>query len=827
MKHTWFAGVSLTCLLAIVGGANAQTVNTKPKAEDEIIVTGRAGVGKYVKQDASFAISVIGKDELRLVNPTSVADVFKAVPGFWVESSGGEASNNIRTRGIPRDGYSSVGLQEDGLPVQHDPGLGYLNADQSFRLDESIYRVEAVRGGPASIFASNAPGGVVNFITRKPGDKAEGVVKLEVGDYDHYRTDFWFGTPVAEGLSVYAGGFYRQNNGVRDPGYTANKGGQFRVGVVKALEKGQLSLDYKRIDDTVAFYLPVPILSNDNSKSAVPGFDPNYGTLAGPETSVLSFRNVNGPYDFDLTRGTEVKLSQWTAKLDLDVGNGWNLQNGLRYRDSEIQRNGLFPTGNIEAATVRAAGYVPTAKAYYPTATGVKFQYLNTANGTFDMVNANGNGQVVSVNALAVHVPLKEFINDLRLVKKFQAGTQTHDVSIGAYFAGTEFIFDRYMSTAMVDVRNNGRLLDAVGVDASGAVVGKISENGFLRYGSLFDNSQAKSRTVALYASDEWQITEALRVDAGLRYETEKLEGSVEGKKTVDLGVAGTLADNQVITGTGVFTAINRKYDATSWTLGANYQILPDLGAFARYTDTKRMPNGSDFTGSPLRTDIIVQPIKMSEVGLKYTSSMLDIFATAYFSKFTGVSFTDNIFNTATNSYRQVVAFGGSETVGVELEGQLRPVSWFDINAALTWQDPQYKNLKYSDIVGGQPVVRNFDGKQLVRVPQIGARIVPGVNLLDGALRAQAEVEYYSDRYADNANTQKLPAYWVMNASARYTLTDKITLFAEGENLTNEIGLTEGNPRSGQFVSGEAGLRYILARPIFGRTLRASVTYKF
>jgi outer membrane receptor protein involved in Fe transport len=809
------------------GAVNAQTNEAKGKADNEIIVTGRAGVGKYVKPDASFAISVIGKDELRLVNPTSVAEVFKSVPGFWVESSGGEASNNIRTRGIPRDGYSSVGLQEDGLPVQHDPGLGYLNADQSFRLDESINRVEAVRGGPASIFASNAPGGVVNFITRKPGDRAEGVLKVEVGDYDHYRTDFWYGTPVADGLSVYAGGFYRQNNGVRDPGYTANKGGQFRVGVVKTLEKGQLSLDYKRIDDTIAFYLPVPILSNDNSKSAVPGFDANYGTLAGPETSVLSFRNVNGPYDFDLTRGTEVKLNQWTAKLDLDVGQGWNLQNGLRYRDSEIQRNGLFPTGSIEAATVRAAGYVSTAKAAYPTATGVKFQYLNAANGTFDMANANGNGQVVSVNALAVHVPLKEFINDLRLVKKFQAGTQTHDVSIGAYFAGTEFIFDRYMSTAMVDVRNNGRLLDAVAVDANGAVVGKISENGFLRYGSLFDNSQAKSRTFAFYASDEWQITEALRVDAGVRYESEKLEGSVEGKKTVDLGVAGTLADNQVITGTGVFTAINRKYDATSWTLGVNYQILPDLGAFARYTDTKRMPNGSDFTGSPLRTDIIVQPIKMSEVGLKYSSSMLDVFATAYFSKFTGVSFTDNIFNTATNSYRQVVAFGGSETFGVELEGQFRPVSWFDVNAALTWQDPQYKNLKYSDIVGGQPVVRNFDGKQLVRVPQIGARIVPGVNLLDGALRVQAEVEYYSDRYADNANTQKLPKYWVMNASARYNLTDRITLYADGENLTNEIGLTEGNPRSGQFVSGEAGSRYILARPIFGRTVRASISYKF
>ena len=818
-------GASIACFL--VSGAPAYADEAASKADDTIIVTARAGVGRYVKQDASFAISVIDKEKLRLVNPSSVAEVFKAVPGFWVESSGGEASNNIRTRGIPRDGYSSVGLQEDGLPVQHDPGLGWLNADQSFRLDETVNRVEAVRGGPASIFASNAPGGVVNFITRKPSNMAEGVARLELGDYDHYRTDFWYGTPVAEGLSAYVGGFYRENNGVRDPGFTANKGGQVRIGVVKTWDKGSLDVNFKRIDDSVGFYLPVPILSNNDSKSAVPGFDPNYGTLAGPETSVLSFRNVNGPYDFDLTRGTEVKLSQWTAKLDLEVGNGWTLQNGLRYRDSDIQRNGLFPTGNIEAATVRAAGLLTAAKAAYPTATAVKFQYLTAANGAFDMANANGNGQVVSVNALAVHVPLKEFINDLRLVKKFEAGSQTHNVSLGAYYAGTEFGFDRYMSTAMVDVRDNGRLLDAVAVDASGAVVGKISENGFLRYGSLFDNGQAKSRTFALYASDEWQITEALRIDAGLRYETVKLEGSVEGKKTVDLGVAGTLADNSVITGTGVFTPISRKYDATAWTLGANYQFTPNLGAFGRYTDAKRLPNGSDFTGSPLRKDIIAQPIKMSELGLKYSSPMLDVFATAFFSKFTGIAFTDNIFDTATNSFRQVTAFGGSETVGLELEGELRPVPWFDIGAALTWQDPQFKNFKFSDIVAGQPVVRDFGGKQLVRVPQIGARLVPGVNLMDGALRAQAEIEYYSDRYADNANTQELPAYTVVNASARYNLTDQITLYANGENLTNEIGLTEGNPRSGQFVSGEAGARYILARPILGRTLRAAITYRF
>ncbi|NNC24704.1 Plug domain-containing protein, partial [Salinisphaera sp. USBA-960] len=93
---------------------------------------------------------------LRMQAPTSVTEAMKSVPGFWVEASGGEASGNTRARGIPVDGFGSVTLLEDGIPVQHDPALGYLNGDQAFRLDETIERVEVVRGGPSSVFYSNA-----------------------------------------------------------------------------------------------------------------------------------------------------------------------------------------------------------------------------------------------------------------------------------------------------------------------------------------------------------------------------------------------------------------------------------------------------------------------------------------------------------------------------------------------------------------------------------------------------------------------------------------------------------------------------------------------
>jgi outer membrane receptor protein involved in Fe transport len=129
--------------------------------------------------------------------------------------------------------------------------------------------------------------------------------------------------------------------------------------------------------------------------------------------------------------------------------------------------------------------------------------------------------------------------------------------------------------------------------------------------------------------------------------------------------------------------------------------------------------------------------------------------------------------------------------------------------------------------VNNQPVALNFTGNRLLRVPEVSFRVIPGFNLLGHRLRVQFPVEYYGDRFADAANTVKLPSYRVFSAALRYDVTRQLTLHVNVDNLDNEIGLTEGNPRSGQFLSGDAGARYFLARPILGRSYRGAVTYRF
>lgn len=826
-------GASLAALILACSPAFAQA-DAPPPADadiaetaqgDEIIVTGRVGGGEQRKKEASYAITVLGEERLRLENPASVAEIFKSVPGFWVEASGGEASNNIRARGIPRDGYSSIGLYENGLPVQHDPGLGFLNADQSFRFDETYERVEVVRGGPSSIVASNAPAGLVNFITRRGGDTFEGLIKLQTGDYDLYRADAWFGGPIGENLNFAVGGFYRIDDGVRDTQYRANDGGQVRATLSGGIGPGRFFLDVKHLNDNTTFFLPIPLrLNSERDIVQVPGFDARDGTFAGRATDDLTVRGQTGNSVLDLSDGTDIELTQFTARVELDLGSGFELRESFRYRTSDTIRNGLFPSTLTPLAT-RLGQARAGILAAVPGATDVQLRYADT--GEVFTAASNGNGLVSDAIISSVSIPLDEMTNDLRLLKTLDYGNQRHELALGVYFSHFEVGFQRFGSTILLEANENARPLNIVAINAAGAPLFTATENGFTRYGAQFDSAANDSDIVAFYASDEWSIGDKLRIDVGARYEMLDFAGFVERKRTVNLGQSPTLADDQVIGGAGVIDTFKRGFNDFGFTAGVNYQFTPDIGVFGRYTQSFRLPNATDFLGSATRTDLVKEDVDLAEIGFKYASPFLDLFLTGFYTKFSGVRFSDTRFNPVTGEITMVTEFADTETKGVEAEGVIRPVQFFDVTFNATYQDAQFKNFEFTEVVAGVPTPRDFNGNQLLRIPEFSARVIPGVNLFDGRLRAQAAIEYYGERFADAANSVRLPPYTVVNASVRLAISDNLEVFAYGDNLTNEIGLTEGNPRAGQFASGDANAEFFLARPIFGRNFRAAVLFRF
>jgi iron complex outermembrane receptor protein len=79
-------------------------------------------------------------------------------------------------------------------------------------------------------------------------------------------------------------------------------------------------------------------------------------------------------------------------------------------------------------------------------------------------------------------------------------------------------------------------------------------------------------------------------------------------------------------------------------------------------------------------------------------------------------------------------------------------------------------------------------------------------------------------RYSDIGNTQPLPEYDTIDAGIVTTVGQKFEARLQGSNLTNEIGLTEGNARvtTSGIVNGLE-----MARPIFGASVDLQLRYKF
>ena len=786
---------------------------------DVVIVTGSSGTGKRTKVKASYSITTINEDTLRMQAPTSVTEALKSVPGFWVESSGGEASGNIRARGIPVDGFGSVTLLEDGIPVQHDPSLGYLNADQVFRLDETIDRIEVVRGGPSSVFYTNAPAGAINFRSREIGDTPNGLVKFTVGNTGQRRTDFWYATPLQDGWGVGIGGFYRVDDGARNAGFRANDGGQVRLKLTKDIDHGRITLDAKHLDDKVALYLGIPMRTDANGEiRAIPGFDGNHGTVAGPETEHIDMKMGDGSvYHFDNSDGTHVRRNQFSLGLEKDLWNDWKLTESLRYNKTDTQRNGVFPNQltSVSAFLKQSQSLL----SYVPGATQLSLQYANQPGKAY----VDPNALIIVGGLRGVTMPLEEAINDTRFARKFTFGQQSHDVTVGYYYARFNQDFNRYSSSVLLGAQSQAPLLDLVASDASGKALGSITDHGIYNYGYEWENASGTSTTHALYLADEWQLDPQWRLDGGLRWEQVNTAGRTERPIFVN---QGTFATSHIRTGSGVFDYYDHTFNQTGWTLGANYQLAKNAGAFGRWTRAFRLPNLSSYITSPTATPII-QTMDLAEVGYKYAGSMVELYPTLFYSKYNNVSYTNTVFSLDNMSSTTQTGYATTRTYGVELEGKLRPAPWGDLGFNVTLQQPKYRDLSYTDKINNLPVLRDYTGNQLVRVPKTSYRLVPGLNLMGDKLRLQLSYEYEGARFVDSANSVRLPSYTVLNFSARYQFTPALSGFAYVDNINNSQGLTEGNPRAGELASADAGANTFLARPVLGRTVRAALKYDF
>lgn len=255
-----------------------------PLALDAVVVSGSFNPAS--KLESSTAITTFSVQQISTQAPRGTAELLKTAPGFQVMSNSGETGADVTVRGLPvaeQSSFRYVSLREDGLPVFEPSNLLFAFPDAMARLDETVERVEAVRGGSAAVFGSSTPGGIVNLISKTGGQALGGTIRANTATQGMGRLDLNVGGPLAGGWRFNAGGYFRHDRGARDPGFTANEGGQFRVNATREFANGYARIYAKYLNERDVWYLGIPIQNLKNPEAIGGGPAIGDGTMFAKE----------------------------------------------------------------------------------------------------------------------------------------------------------------------------------------------------------------------------------------------------------------------------------------------------------------------------------------------------------------------------------------------------------------------------------------------------------------------------------------------------------------------------------------------------------------
>jgi iron complex outermembrane receptor protein len=795
-------------VLTLIGQAQAAGQETAPAAVpsdavqkeiQQVVVTGVASARGVRKLDSAFSITTASEEQLKQAAPISTADVMKLVPGAFAESTGGQSGANIQVRGFPSGSDSPfVSVQMQGNPLYPVSTLSFFEGSSAFRLDDTIERVEVLRGGPSTIFSSGQPGATMNFILKKGTDTPEGSVRFTTGTGELRRVDVFYGGKISDGWYGTIGGFYRNTHGVRDSGFPSDDGGQITATLTKKLDQGEATFYVRRTDDKNAFYTGVPLISSNGGHtiSEFPGFDPLKGTLMSNEMRRFTIEAAPGKtLNYDLGDGRGLNSTVLGMEFDQNF-NGWNVSNKFNHFDGKLNTIAMF-TGNN-----------PLSMADYNSA-ALAANGGTAATATYlDGTPVAANQQVVQAGLWAVEKKLKSFTDEIRVSKEW---IQDNTLTVGGYFANYSsddvwYLGNSHLMTAVPNARLINVTLD------NGVIVSKNGTDGSVFYAPIasYDGSNT-----ALFVANEWKVNDKIKIDGGVRRERQKLDATISNLTTGDTDNNPlTVYNNNTSMPTGSNTALNRTDSATSFTLGGNYKLAKDMSVFARANMGHTFIAFDDLrnAGTQAKVDdrnfLPTPKIKQYEVGFKTAGQLYSAYINYFHTDFEGIAFQQILSNgTILNSV------SGSKGDGVEVELAVRPIRDLSLSLSGNWQDSKYKDNPLTE------------GKLVQRQPKLQYRFTPTYRIPFGegnSLKLYGTYTHVGDRWADQANLQYLPSYNTVDLGALFSIGEKIEIRLSGNNITNELGLTEGNSR---LTTGGSGP--INARPLFGRSWELSLAYRF
>ncbi len=354
-------------LLALPAVALAQDNEAEPTTLDELVVSGTALKVEAPLVETPRPASVVTREELEERNVQSLDETFRYRAGVLSGHFGADNDTDwFKVRGFDQATY------QDGLRVYREGFYQWL--PEPFGLE----RVELLKGPASILYGEAPPGGVINAISKRPTDTAQGVVDIQAGTDEHRQLGVDTAGPVGQrdDLSYRLVGLYRDGEGDLD--FTENE----RYYVAP-------SLTWDMTDRT-----SLTLLASFQKDDAFPAnpFKLAYGTVQNtPFGKVEPSTNYSEP-NYDTNERTQSAIGY---ALSHQINDTWSFEQDLRYSEVDLllrssfiffqtspregQRGLVYRDGQIDSWTVdnRLVGKWFTERTENTLLFGVDYQDLN------------------------------------------------------------------------------------------------------------------------------------------------------------------------------------------------------------------------------------------------------------------------------------------------------------------------------------------------------------------------------------------------------------------------------------------------------------------
>lgn len=199
----WAAALTAAPAVAQDGAA------AQDEGSDDVVVTGRAAKLYRVEETtsgklpteplaSSQAVTVITEQLIRDQGARDAQDLYRNISGVSVFSYAGVTARGFRQQENFYDG------------LRGDPYIGF-SVPQLF----NIQRVEFLKGPAGMLYGQTAPGGLFNYVTKKPSETFAASASLVGGTASRWGGQAEVSGPIASMLSARAGGFYESRDTFR------------------------------------------------------------------------------------------------------------------------------------------------------------------------------------------------------------------------------------------------------------------------------------------------------------------------------------------------------------------------------------------------------------------------------------------------------------------------------------------------------------------------------------------------------------------------------------------------------------------------------------